>query len=58
MSNQIILRATKESTKDLELFIGNHDDSRVYIISLKKQIVWLFLLLRNIIKYVKLDHDV
>ncbi len=58
MDSQIILRNTKENTKDLELFIGNHDAGRVYVISITKQVAWLFLLLRNIIKHIKLDHDV
>ena len=54
-SNQIILRPSGENIKDLELFIGNQHKNRVYLISLRKQIVWLFLILRNIVKYIKLD---
>ena len=52
---QIILRPTRDNKKNIELFIGNQYKAKVYSISLRKQITWLLLILKNIIKHTRLD---
>lgn len=52
---QIILRESNSNTRKLELFIGNPDKSKVYSIGLRKQVMWIYLILRNITKHTRLD---
>ncbi len=52
---QIILRPSRDNSREIELFIGNNDKSRIHRISLRKQTMWMIIIFRNIIKHLRLN---
>lgn len=52
---KLILRPYQTGETDVELFIGNSSGHQLYRVPLSTQIIWIFVLLKNIMKHAKFN---